>query len=64
MAKKASTFHVGDPAILRGRFTIPDQDKLRGEKAVVAKVKGFWTPIRLTMVYVERDTSGGRNEVD
>ena len=33
--------------ILRGRITIPDQDKLTGEKTVVVKVNGFGTPIAL-----------------
>jgi len=60
--KTTATFKIGDPVILRGRITIPDQDKLTGEKTVVVKVNGFGTPIRLTMAYVEKDASGGRDD--
>ena len=63
-AKTKPLFKIGDRVILRGHITIPDQDKLAGEKTVVVKVKGFGTPIRLTMAYVEKDPSGERDEED
>jgi hypothetical protein len=54
MAKKPSSYRVGDPVIMHGEITIPDGDELTGEKTVVVKLRGYGIPIRVTTAYIEK----------